>query len=202
MTGPIFSESASSSLDIISLYRFNENGILDGDFGENGLVIQDGVARNNDTGGWDFGADVACDSQGRIFVLGASVNYMDKSKMVLLCYNEDGLLNYDFGNSGVVVNGDINNEPYYGETGLRMMFDAMGKIIVGGIYSGGMAIWRYNNDGTPDLGFGNNGYTTYNYDVINDKNYMYSLTMDNYGRILVLGGLGYDNYHMTIWRFK
>ncbi|MBN1495541.1 MAG: hypothetical protein JXA07_02155 [Spirochaetes bacterium] len=202
MTGPIFSESASSSIDVISIYRFNEDGTLDSDFGENGLVILDGAARNNDTGGGDFGADVACDSQGRIFVLGASVNYMDKSKMVLLCYNEDGLLNNDFGNSGVVVNGDIHNEPYYGETGLRIMFDSVGKIIVGGLYSAGMAIWRYNNDGTPDLGFGNNGYTCYDYDIMNDKNYMYSLTMDSYGRILVLGGMGYENYQMTLWRFK
>lgn len=202
VTGPLISESSQNSLDVIKTYRFNEDGTPDNNYGQGGVVIQDGVARNNEAGGQDVGFSVLNDSLGRVYVLGYSVNTNDIGEMVLLCYNENGILDPRFGNNGIVVGDDIPYEPFYGEYATTMTLDPKGKLIVGGLYSGGMSIWRYNPEGTPDLDFGHNGYVTYNFDVTNSMNLVQSILMDNIGRIIVLGGMGNNKHQMTLWRFK
>ena len=67
-----------SDLDMV-LWRFNPDGTLDGTFGNNGVVIEDGATGANSQ---DLGYSISTDSQGRILVTGVSSNGTDQYMVI------------------------------------------------------------------------------------------------------------------------
>ena len=131
-------------------------GSLDTAFSNDGIVVHHNAGGGNSN---DNGEAVAIDSQGRIVVAGYSTNANSALVMTVWRYTPTGALDTTFNGSGYVTHaggGGANaNDQAIASS---VVIDANGRILVGG-YSiaanvWGMAIWRFNADGTPDGTFG------------------------------------------------
>ena len=128
--------------------RLNTNGTLDTSFDDDGIVrIDFGGA------GFETAYGVAIQPDGKIVVVGSSeVNpTLFDFDMAITRLNTDGSIDSAFGTNGIVT---------YGSNSLDEAADvsigAAGKIIVVG-YAPSFTILQYNEDGTLDSGFGNQG---------------------------------------------
>ena len=129
---------------------FNADGSADNTFGNAGLVTTD--INSSD----DFAGSVSIAGDNKIVIAG----YSDGAAMehfAVTKYNTDGTLDASFGNNGKLI-GDY----YQGNTVFNAsILQPDGKILVAGTTWNGtntdFAIARYNNNGTPDKTFGNNG---------------------------------------------
>jgi uncharacterized delta-60 repeat protein len=182
--GTVFNDGfddASGTGEDFALVRFNKDGTPDGTFGSGGAVTT------------DFGADdeahsLAIQPDGKIVVAGSS-----NGKFAVARYNTDGTLDTGFGSGGKVTTdlGDGDASVY----GLALSAD--GKIIVSGDNDTGIALARYNADGSLDGGFGNGGTVVtgapagLGADATIDGNGGVALTPT--GRILVVGDESDDN---------
>jgi uncharacterized delta-60 repeat protein len=134
-------------------------GVLDESFDDDGVVITD------PTGRVDRAQTVLVQPDGKTIVVGYSGTYSGvgadenqnlETQITIVRYNVDGSLDASFGNGGVV------NAAARNPTGVRNSDDAKlpaalqadGKIVVGG-----MALYRFNSDGSVDTAFGDNGAT-------------------------------------------
>ncbi len=134
-----------SCLLLFSIFSQAQNGSLDPSFGNAGKVI-------TDLGNIDGASAVAIQSDGKILVAGGTNNAMNDD-FALVRYNTNGTLDNSFGNGGIVIT-DIDSS----ETAYSMAIQPNGKIILAGkIVNHDFALVRYNNDGTLDNSFGNNG---------------------------------------------
>jgi len=151
------------------LVRYHQDGTLDADFGDNGIVITsigDGISYYNVS---DFMGDMLIQPDGKIVVTGGA--WFDQSppapgyEFVTIRYNSDGTLDPAFGNGGyVVTNGYTARKNDY-PTSIALQSD--GKIVVGGAFSGltgspnkNPALIRYHANGVLDTSFGNGGKIT------------------------------------------
>lgn len=132
------------------------SGSLDTAFSNDGLVVHHNAGGGN---GNDNGEAVAIDSQGRIVVAGYSTNANSALVMTVWRYTSTGALDTTFNGTGYVTHaggGGANaNDQAIASS---VVIDASGRILVGG-YSiaanvWGMAMWRFNANGTPDGTFG------------------------------------------------
>jgi uncharacterized delta-60 repeat protein len=135
----------------IIIVRYNRDGGLDSSFGNNGYIT------TNITGGYVY--DIAVDeSTGKIIVVGEYlINGIDTG-ILIIRYHTDGSLDNSFGDNGIVYT-NIGGEQDRGYAVTVNELD--GKIIVAGhtdieIYY--PALIRYNNDGSLDSTFGDNGW--------------------------------------------
>jgi uncharacterized delta-60 repeat protein len=167
----------SSSL-YFAVARYNSNGTLDTSFGDHGSVITDfGVAAAP--------RDVAIQSDGKIVVVGASVDGGGSVGFALARYTTDGSLDPSFGGDGQVTTD-------FGRAALAdgVALQADGKIVAAG-YSGRLdsdasdfALARYNADGSLDRTFGTSGM------VITDLggvDYAVEVAIHKDGRIVAAG---------------
>jgi uncharacterized delta-60 repeat protein len=125
---------------VVGITRFNYNGTLDANFGNNGKVIaQTGsntyprqiINLNNDK----FILNVSNEVSG---------NYISNS----LKYDVNGTLDTTFGTNGVVSDGNYN---------IDMILQPDGKIVKAGDIISQFGIKRFNINGSIDTSFGNNG---------------------------------------------
>ncbi|HYV95276.1 MAG TPA: T9SS type A sorting domain-containing protein [Chitinophagales bacterium] len=116
------------------LIRFNNNGVIDSSFGDNGVkqVLVDEYSA--------FGSSIAVDDSNRIILVDHDGEYSGSTRVYRLKAN--GSEDSNFGSFGQVHLGMHNSD-----NGLLIQHD--GKIIVGGSYS----ITRINNDGSLDASF-------------------------------------------------
>lgn len=131
-------------------------GSLDTAFSNDGVVIHHNAGGGN---GNDNGEAVAIDSQGRIVVAGYSTNANSATVMTVWRYTPTGALDTTFNGTGYVTHAggggaNVNDQAIASS----VVIDASGRILVGG-YSiaanvWGMAMWRFNANGTPDGTFG------------------------------------------------
>jgi len=186
-------------------WRLNADGTLDPTFGVDGIVVQDGVAGGT---GRDEGWAITIDAAGKILVTGQSQNLNGNYDMVILRYNSDGTLDSSFGVDGITVHDGAVGGVDSG--GGAIDIDATGKILVAGYsYNASgdwdMALWRYNNNGTPDSSFGVDGIVVHDRAAGGrDNDEAYDLAIDAAGKILVAGRSknNADNYDMVIWRYN
>ncbi len=148
------------------LARYNSNGTLDQFFGVNGIV------RTNIDGEFNT---VAVQSDGKIVVAGYNKNRAADTQILLMRYDENGVLDDSFGTNGVVIT----------RAGRLVLANAITiqkdhKIIVVGAMNAGnkhnIVITRYDENGALDKDFGFNKtgviilkterYSTIAYDVV------------------------------------
>jgi len=138
-------------------YGFSESiGILDPDFGDDGLVISRIDGTNT------YASDIARQSNGKIIVGVTTDCCMWSRDLTLLRYNPDGSLDTSFGVGGMAA-ADIGN---HNEDTLRsIVVQPDGKIIAAGdtyteSWDSDFALVRFNPDGSLDSSFGNGGIVT------------------------------------------
>ncbi|MFZ1799302.1 MAG: T9SS type A sorting domain-containing protein, partial [Chitinophagaceae bacterium] len=86
----------------MALCRFNENGTVDVNFGENGSVITY-LENTNST----YNYDIAIQPDGKILTCGGALIDFSLSEIVICRYSESGQLDQEFGNNGITI---ISNE--------------------------------------------------------------------------------------------
>jgi uncharacterized delta-60 repeat protein len=136
-----------------ALSRYDSNGILDLGFGINGII--NGIA-NSDT----FMSDLLIQDDSKILLGGVSRNQTEFYKTTLVRYDTNGNIDNSFGNGGIAI--IENNQNEVRSSSLLLQND--GKIIIGGsILSNtnfNFLLTRLNTNGTRDNSFGVNGITT------------------------------------------
>ena len=173
-------------------------GDLVAGFGSGGKVITDFSSNI------DVAAAVAIYPDGRIVLAGSSQstnNYLD-TDIALARYNPDGSLDQTFGNGGLVT-----TDPNEFENATAVAIQPDGKIVVAGNISRldgahDFLVVRYNEDGTLDPSFGQDGVVTT--DFYNTMAFAADMAITPNGKIVVGGevfGFGQDS-DFAIARYK
>jgi uncharacterized delta-60 repeat protein len=161
--------------------RYNKNGSLDNSFGINGTVINEIPAGNNPV------QSVAVQTDGKIIISGSSVNGIN-TDFTIMRYNTDGSLDNTFSISGIAETpvGISSN------FALSSVLQNDGKIIevgytknpnIGSDYD--FAVCRFNEDGSPDNVFGDNGISVTREETYDE--YGRSVALQSDGKIIVAG---------------
>ncbi len=161
-----------------SLVRYNADGSLDNSFGAGGKVI-------TPLGSYDdWGYSVAVQTDGKILVAGENYSGTDYD-FAIVRYDSNGSLDNSFGTGGIS-NTSWGSSDDYGYS-VKVQID--GKIVLAGFLqdSAGydFAITRYNNDGSIDTSFGNNGKTRTTIGSGDDLGWASAIQAN--GKILVAG---------------
>jgi uncharacterized delta-60 repeat protein len=149
-----------------ALVRYNTNGSLDTEFGNNGKVLTPiGTSL-------DEIRSIALQNDGKI-IAGGSTRVGTQTDLAIARYNSNGILDTAFGNDGKVITPIASNST---DNASSVIIQASGKIIVVGTaitgvspnVSSDIAIVRYNSTGSVDTTFGANGiiitdYASYGY---------------------------------------
>jgi len=183
------------------LFRYNSNGSLDASFGSGGEVVG------------PIGAQaMALQSDGKIVKVSevsvfrgndADGNPVFTRDMAIARYNTNGTLDTTFGGDGVVTTEVADSPGTPDAYALTVTLQSDGRIVVGGAYKYdvgedtfqmGVAIVRYNSDGSLDATFDTDGIVTLRNDTGFASAAHISLQAD--GKILTVGGAswgsGYD----------
>ena len=170
--------SHNGSDDDFAVARYNADGTLDADFGEDGRVTTEVGSAG------DFGRAVAVDGNGKIVVAGNSWVGSNHAFAVVR-YNADGTLDTGFSTDGKVTTSIGSGHDY----GHGVAVDGNGKIVVAGYgqVSGGwdVVVVRYNANGTLDSGFGTSGKVTTAIGTQGDRGLALAVQSD--GKIVVAG---------------
>ena len=182
----------------ITLVRFNNNGTLDNSFGTGGKVISVVIPYSYTFLGLSIQPD------GKILVGGSSTggcindclgNPYCPDLFTVIRYNADGSMDNSFGANGKVVT-PVGPENKGAATCVVLQQD--GKIVVGGhsnfdyvcddyyggfYYSTGLAIVRYNSNGSIDNTFGQNGIITGNSEMAGIN----AMAIQGDGKVVVTG---------------
>lgn len=163
------------------LVRYCENGLLDGTFGNNGIVIT-----NQYFDDMFWSVDLQQDEK---IVAGG----ISDGKVCLVRYNSDGSVDNTFGSNGIVFSAI---GIYCGAYSISIQND--GKILAAGqvmdITANGL-ILRYNSDGTPDLSFGDDGYSIIDFGA---NEYFTSVISQTDGKIVIGGAIGREGSVPTL----
>lgn len=200
-----FSQSGFGDLDMV-IWRFNDDGTLDGSFGFGGIVVDDNAA-----GGLanDAGRGIALDASSRIIVAGDSQNTSGDFDMVVWRFTSGGALDATFGTGGVLVD-DGAASGFLDDGGWDLAQDSLGRIVVVGdsinnFGDADMVIWRITTAGALDLSFGNFGIVADDSAAggLNDD-FGYDVEVDFSGRIVVTGASfsSFADFDMVVWRYN
>jgi uncharacterized delta-60 repeat protein len=166
----------------ILLVRYNSDGTPDASFGSSGLVI-------SNAGSAGVGVDVQSD--GKIIVVGQG-----SSGTVILRFNPNGSPDNTFGSNGVV------SSSQQGAADVAIQTDD--KIVIVGYPappSLGLAVRRFNSDGSVDTGFGNSGIATTTFGQNSTSASKVALQSD--GKIVVAGTFdGPGGHDFVVARFN
>ena len=176
----ICGEVNTSSHKEMAVLRYTRDGTLDTTFASQGVFTP------GDQGGKEsYGFATTLDQENRILVTGG-VEVDGKERIGLVRLQENGTPDGSFGTRGIAVWNGSGTGPDYGNW---VSITPEGKILVTGVETGSsgsfdIAVLRYNQDGTLDLAFGENGVArvgTSGYD------YAWGQTSLPDGRIVVAG---------------
>lgn len=143
------SSSTAADLDFM-LLRFNADGTMDPTFNFDGTVTT-AVGSYDDEA---FALELLSD--GRIVVAGYASNERDRD-LALVCYNEDGSLDRNFGTEGMIMTAVGNRH----EEITALTVDQQDRILVAGVAEGTtgriIVVGRYLPEGYLDASFGEDG---------------------------------------------
>ncbi|ABL66316.1 M10 family metallopeptidase C-terminal domain-containing protein [Chlorobium phaeobacteroides] len=145
----IFEYKPNAIYSDIVLFRFNGDGSVDSSFGSNGNVLTN-ITRLT------HGKSIAFQSDGKIIVAGYDGFAGATTSVLVVRYNSDGSLDTSFGDDGKVITSLASGSCRANEA----IVQNDGKILVVGIKDGTdgtVLLMRYNEDGTLDSGFSEDG---------------------------------------------
>ena len=175
--------------------RHNPDGTLDETYGENGIAY----FKVNPLIYMNYAFDAALNENDHLFIAGYTFDYTNNTGFVI-CLDENGLENTEFGDNGYVVS----------EYGGGIVYDAIkidskGRPVIAGYYDDQILVRRYTAKGNPDMTFGNEGSVR----IILDPSqwaycYAYDIEILEDGKILVTGHkVSADmNYNTYLLRLK
>ncbi|RYE21626.1 MAG: hypothetical protein EOP51_15190 [Sphingobacteriales bacterium] len=146
--------------DDIAILRFNTDGSADASFGNNG-VVKTGTY----TGCNDMAQKLLLRPDGKILVAARKAKTGEKTKELLIQYKDDGDIDNSFGTNGMVMSSYDGNETDLQSATLQ----PDGKILttgytyVGQVSNADVFVTRYNEDGSIDMNFGDEGRVIKNY---------------------------------------
>jgi len=152
--GFFYTPGPGGSNQNFAVARYNSNGSLDTSFDGDGKVTTDFL------GFADRAEAVAIQSDGKIVVAGqAFTNLMGEPAFALARYNSDGSLDASFDGDGKVTTIFTNGSE---SSVLDLAIQPDGKLVAVGFASnqsggGGIALARFNSDGSLDASFGTGG---------------------------------------------
>ncbi|MBM3273334.1 hypothetical protein FJY94_08895, partial [Candidatus Kaiserbacteria bacterium] len=160
------------------LVRYNSDGSLDTSFDGDGKVT-------TDMGSSSESISLTLQPDGKILVVGYSLNSSYTADLAVVRYNSDGTLDTSFSGDGKVTTAIGTGNDW----GQSVTVQVDGKILVAG-YSWNsinydFALVRYNTDGSLDASFDGDGKVTTA--IGNSSDYGESVTVQADGKILVAG---------------
>lgn len=176
------------------MIRYMPDGTLDPSFGDNGKAFVDFDGINN------YGIGYCLQQDGKIVATGYSET-PGYTSMSLARFNADGSKDESFGSNGIINIFAGMYESY----GHDVLMQPDGKIVAAGEANYGtqgidLYLVRYNNDGTPDVTFGENGVVENVNDLSSVDNPV--LTLQEDGKILACGmGAAASIQHYCVMRF-
>ncbi len=187
----------------VLLIQLNSDGTLDTSFGDNGVVIQQFSAVPEYFE--DFARGVALDANENILISGSSFTINPDNQEYLrqplvARFTADGTLDTSFGVNGMATLPVVQD----GNSFDCVLVQPDGKILTGGTYSpeflwNVMLLARYNEDGSLDSTFGQEGVIQYSQNNVDDEIWNMALTSE--GDIIV-GGFtataSYDYYAILV----
>ena len=166
------------------LARYNPNGALDNSFGVNGFVTTKVGATSSSC------FSIALQTDGKIVAGGSMIDGGDNAYFAVARYNQNGTLDNTFGSNGIITT-SINTSA--GETINKVLIQNDGKILAAGSFGNGMdygsGIFRFNENGSSDNTFGNNG-------LVSDTVILTGRTcisLEDDGKIITLGMYANNN---------
>ncbi len=181
------------------LLSYDSNGALDKSFGNSGVVTTDFDGKD------DFISSLFTQSDGKILAVGSSGNTSGYN-IAMARYHSNGSLDSSFGMDGKLTHA-FEGTSDFGES---VTLQSDGKILVAGetlVNSSGsydFALLRFNQDGSLDTSFGNNGVVVTPVSANNDFAYHVAVQAD--GKILLTGGSNIDaarqNSELTLIRYN
>ena len=187
--------AAGSALRLLNGYnfalaRYNRNGTLDTDFGNDGTVM---TKVGSVAGAFEAANSVALQRDGKIVVAGLATTFASPDFAVAR-FNSDGTIDTSFAGTGRVTTDFGIVAP---DDAQAVAVQPDGKIVAAGetftITGFDFAIARYNRDGSIDTSFGGDGRVTTNFDATtltftNDE--VLALEIQQGGRIVAAGASG------------
>jgi len=178
--------AAGHSNTEVGLLRCNADGSPDNSFGTNGLMHTDFTG---DFSGFSEANGLILLPSGKI-VVGGSIRYDFYSTVdfLLIRYNSNGTVDSSFASGGRAIT-DFNNTNDYVNA---IALDNNANIVATGISfttsKGDFALARFNSNGFPDIGFGNNGrvVTNFNFNTDDAAN---AIALQSDGKILIAGSV-------------
>jgi len=173
--------------------RFVSSGSPDQTFSIDGIISYEQASSP------DTGCDIITDSSGRVIIAGKIGNGPDFVDLAVWRYKENGNTDLDF--TTVVYEGSVTSDS---DVANGIVLDNSGKIIVAGYTRIGtdadIIIQRYNDDGTPNISFGDEGTVTRDH---GETDWCYSVALDDDGKIVAAGRIysGSDS-DLGVWRFN
>jgi uncharacterized delta-60 repeat protein len=174
------------------LMRYNTDGSLDNTFGIGGMI------KTYMEGSQSYIWAIAQQPDGKILAAGTTGD-VSNYKFALARFNTDGTIDTNFGILGKVTT-DFN--PFFYDVATSISLISGGQILLAGYSESNIAMAKYNNDGTPDVSFGNGGkITSGNYPPVPHQ----SLGIQSDGKIIVSGNTiitPTNSYGYSLTRFN
>jgi len=164
-----------------TVVRYTPDGSLDASFGTEGKVI---TRIGTDPEIEDEAHALALQTDGKIVVVGRTWHSYNND-IAVVRYNTDGSLDASFGKGGKVIT-DLSAD-YDDAFALAVQTD--GKLVVGGLATDGIALVRYNPDGSLDFSFNSRVMITRSKVA---KIVVHALAVQSDGKIVVVGRSSYN----------
>ncbi|MDQ3800565.1 MAG: FG-GAP-like repeat-containing protein, partial [Acidobacteriota bacterium] len=163
--------------------RFNPDGTLDTTFNSTGIVTR-GFAQNEDSI-----SNVALQPDGKILACGTSSNN-SATATVVGRYNADGSVDASFGPYGEGFLDRYDN----GALSVKVLVKPDGKFLLAGSFVFGLpprrlVVLQYNNNGTLDTTFANQGVAIVNYPL---NEFLYDASLAANGKIVLLASTSFN----------
>jgi uncharacterized delta-60 repeat protein len=175
----------SNSSQKTVLVRYNANGSLDANFGNNGIVIQELSPS------FEAANDLSLQSDGKIIVVGSVVLPATQSlDFAVARFNQNGTLDATFGTNGLATVNQSSQDIFN-----AVVVQPDNKIVAVGTTSQNnfeFAAIRFNANGTLDQSFSNGGLFFLDLDQFTSSQEFRAVTLFPNGRILI-GGTALSN---------
>lgn len=170
-----------SGVDNFAIVRLNVDGTYDDSFDNDGKLITSFGSRSE-------ASSILIQPDGKIVASG-SMSVDPNLDFAVARYNSDGSLDTTFDEDGKLTK-DVSGGNDFGS---KVLLQKDGKILVGGFTGGNSGILRYNQDGSLDNTFSDNGMAIFS--VGDGNTILYSMALQTDGKIVFTG---YGTFFVTM----